>query len=68
MVYKGHVENGVIVLDEDVTLPEGTTVEINSLRLPPELKNSTRHPFAGIIPVDLDLKKAYYEHLWEKHK
>jgi predicted DNA-binding antitoxin AbrB/MazE fold protein len=28
MIYKGHVENGVIVLDEPVTLGEGTQVAI----------------------------------------
>ncbi len=28
MTYKGHVENGVIVLDEPADLPEGATVQI----------------------------------------
>ncbi len=28
MTYKGHVENGAIVLDDQVVLPEGTKVEI----------------------------------------
>jgi len=28
MTYKGHVENGVVVLDEAAALPEGVTVEI----------------------------------------
>ena len=28
MAYRGHVENGVIVLDEPVGLPEGTIVKI----------------------------------------
>ncbi len=28
MVYKGHVKNGTIVLDEPVTLPEGVAVRI----------------------------------------
>jgi hypothetical protein len=28
MIYQGHVENGVIVLDESVALPEGARVEI----------------------------------------
>lgn len=28
MTYKGHVENGVIVLDEDAKLPDGTRVRI----------------------------------------
>ncbi|HEY4759967.1 MAG TPA: hypothetical protein VIH42_05245 [Thermoguttaceae bacterium] len=28
MVYKGHVEKGVVVLDDPVTLPEGMKVQI----------------------------------------
>lgn len=28
MTYKGHVENGAVVLDEPVALPEGTPVEV----------------------------------------
>ncbi|MGD0901247.1 MAG: antitoxin family protein [Thermoguttaceae bacterium] len=28
MVYQGHVENGVIRLDESVVLPEGTEVQV----------------------------------------
>jgi len=33
MVYRGHVKNGVVVLDETATLPEGVEVKI-------ELSNS----------------------------
>ena len=28
MVYRGHVRNGVVVLDEPVTLPEGLVVNV----------------------------------------
>ena len=28
MTYRGHVENGVIVLDEPAELPEGTSVRV----------------------------------------
>ncbi len=28
MIYRGHVENGVVVLDENVQLPNGTEVKI----------------------------------------
>jgi hypothetical protein len=31
MIYRGHVKNGVIVLDENVSLPEGTEVKIEAL-------------------------------------
>jgi len=29
MTYRGHVENGVVVLDDPVELPEGAAVDIN---------------------------------------
>ena len=28
MAYRGHIENGAVVLDEPVTLPEGAKVEV----------------------------------------
>lgn len=31
MTYKGHVENGVIVLDEPTALREGDQVQVNSV-------------------------------------
>jgi hypothetical protein len=30
MTYRGHIQNGVVVLDEPVTLPEGSTVFVES--------------------------------------
>ena len=29
MPYRGHVENGVVILDEPVTLPEGAPVQVD---------------------------------------
>jgi hypothetical protein len=34
MVYRGHVKQGVVVLDEPVTLPEGAAVEVAVLEAP----------------------------------
>ncbi len=31
MTYRGHVENGAVVLDEPVVLPEGATVRVDVL-------------------------------------
>ena len=28
MTFRGHIENGVVVLDQDLVLPDGVTVEI----------------------------------------
>ncbi len=32
MTYKGHVENGAVVLDEPVSLPDGTEVRVEPVR------------------------------------
>jgi hypothetical protein len=32
MTYRGHVNNGVVVLDDAVTLPEGTSVNVEPTR------------------------------------
>lgn len=34
MTYRGHVQNGVVVLDDPVAIPEGTVVEIEVLLAP----------------------------------
>ncbi len=68
MVYKGHVENGVIVLDDPVDLPDGTAVEFH----PVDSAKGQHHPdverFAGVIPADVDVEEGYHEHLRRKHQ
>jgi hypothetical protein len=32
MSYRGHVENGVVILDEPATLPEGAPVQVDLVR------------------------------------
>ena len=34
MTYRGHVANGVVVLDDGATLPEGMHVKVESLETP----------------------------------
>ena len=37
MVLRGHVKNGVVVLDETAQLPEGAEVEINLIAPPTQV-------------------------------
>ena len=37
MSFTGHVQNGVVVFDEPVTLPEGTAVEVAVRTEPPSI-------------------------------
>ena len=64
MNYRGHVENGVVVLDEPVKLPEGTQVRVElagpqSTTLAERLKD-----VIGIIdgPADLAEQHDHYAH------
>ena len=49
MVVRGHVENGVVVLDEGIRLPEGQEVTVN-MPLPP---NEKGHSVLDIPPVSM---------------
>ena len=41
MTYKGHVANGVVVLDEPAPLDEGTEVRIELVTVSPRMPGST---------------------------
>jgi hypothetical protein len=67
MVYHGHIQNGVVVLDEAPSLPEGTKVQVAVL--PPSDVGSTLGTrlmqFAGKVdglPSDLARNHDHYLH------
>lgn len=47
MVYRGHVRNGMIVLDEEVDLSEGAEVRVETIASEPEAQDASQ---AGKIP------------------
>jgi hypothetical protein len=49
MVARGHVKNGVVVLDEGVNLPEGQEVTVHS----PPVAESRSHSVLDIPPVSI---------------
>ena len=51
MVYRGHIENGIVVMDEPATLTEGTQVEIRVVASSSSSKTPKRHwlEFSGAI-------------------
>ena len=51
MIYNGHVENGRIVLDEQVTLPEGVQVRIDVLE-------KSDRPFEWLKELAADIPDA----------
>jgi hypothetical protein len=67
MTYKGHVENGVIVLDDETTLPEGTTVHVEPLASEGEFDKLRQDllSLAGIakgMPNDMARNHDHYLH------
>ena len=68
MTYRGHVENGVVVLDEPNALLEGAKVLIN---LPPSVSIEI-HPdvlrFSGILPVGTYTRDGYRDEQAAKHQ
>jgi len=66
MVYRGHIQAGVVVLDEKVPLPEGTVVTIEPLES--ERPKTLAERFKDIIgsvpdlPEDMAENHDYYIH------
>jgi hypothetical protein len=52
MTYRGHIENGLVVLDETVALPEGTQVCVQPVV---EARMSLAERFKGVIGCISDL-------------
>lgn len=53
MIYRGHIQSGVVVLDEDVELPDGTAVHVQPVAAPPRKTLAER--FKNVIGVVDDL-------------
>lgn len=81
MTARGHVENGVVVLDPPGSLPEGAAVEVHLLvdtallqaghDAPDADKYADLHPWvrkmSGILPSDTDWEREREAHLWKKY-
>ena len=53
MPYRGHVENGVVVLDEAQPLPEGTEVNVEPVE--PSRPRTLAERFSKVIGTAVDL-------------
>jgi hypothetical protein len=66
MIYRGHVQNGLIVLDEKVTLPEGTVVLVEQVVLENGKRIAERYKnLIGIVldmPIDMSENHDLYIH------
>lgn len=67
MTYRGHMENGVVVLDDPGDLPDGTEVEIHVVAEKPEMSSLARMlmKYAGKakgLPKDLARNHDHYLH------
>jgi len=71
MVYRGHVENGMVRLDDSPTLPEGAEVEVRLASQSTPQKREEKIPsiyetlkdFVGMadgLPPDMSVNHDYY--------
>ena len=76
MTYRGHVKNGIVVLDEAVKLPEGAEVEV-AVQAPPPSADPQRpttllERFGNLVgscpdlPADMAENHDHYLHGREK--
>lgn len=59
MANRGHVQNGCIVLDAPLSLPDGTLIEIVELKSVPGDSRQNWQPLATIAGKDLVDPEAY---------
>jgi len=68
MAYTGHVEKGIVVLDNPAGLPNGVRVRIDVIR---EGTEEALHPdiirFTGVLPSDIDARAEYLDAMRKKH-
>ena len=66
MTYKGHVKNGVVVLDDPVKLPDGAEVRVEVLesKAEPTLADELRGVIGAVkgLPSDLARNHDHYLH------
>ncbi len=69
MLYRGHIENGAVVLDEAADIPEGTVVSVDVLADSAGVRGKTLYeclePFIGKakgLPPDLAENHDHYLH------
>jgi hypothetical protein len=69
MAQKGHIQNGGVVLDEPLDLPDGTVVELLPVSLPPGRHHPDVERFAGVISnASEDDKGDHLKYLEKKHQ
>ena len=62
MSYRGHVQNGVVVLDEPADFAEGALVLVEVLEATP---SEALHPVMGILPADIDVRAEHADDLFK---
>jgi hypothetical protein len=70
--FEGHIENGVVVFDQPMSLPEGTAVRVEAVALPSRKTLAERFKDvigAGVnLPEDLAANHDHYRHGTPKRK
>lgn len=66
MIYRGHIKNGVVILDEDVQLTDGTAVDVHPIAETPRKTLAERFENvigkASDLPADMAEQHDHYIH------
>jgi len=67
MTLRGHIQNGMVVLDEPIALPEGSIVKVEPINVPDDIVSLREAllKLAGTVdglPEDLAENHDYYIH------
>jgi hypothetical protein len=72
MIYRGHVKNGVVILDENVQLPDGTAVDVQPIEQTPRKSIAERFKdFIGVVddlPPDMAKNLDHYLYGTARHQ
>jgi len=61
MTYRGHVENGAVVLDTPATLPEGATVEVAVVEKEAEPPHDTKPLWMRIVEIGASVPREDWQ-------
>jgi hypothetical protein len=62
MVYRGHIERGVVVLDDATTLPDGTAVEVRVGQVTAVTVGQGLERLAGLADLPADVAEKHDEY------
>lgn len=70
MIYRGHIQNGVVVLEQDASLPDGTEVQVEPVPGRPRktLAERFRNVIGAVDDLPADMAENHDHYLYGTSK